>query len=651
MLQAGVLLPVNKATPWINSFILIEKRDNHGQVKLRICLDPTNLNKAVTREPYHFWTPDDIAHLLADACILTVCDCKKGYWHQTLDEASSYLTTFNTDIGRYRFTVMPFGITVTGDIFQWKLDKCFGHIKNLIVIVDDIMVIGKNDNHKDHNLAFTTLLQTARKCNVKLNYDKLKFKCTEVNFYGKTYTTDGHKPVQNKITAIIEMPPPSMKKEVQSFIGMINYLTKFLPRLTKLSKLIRELTKEKVPFNWGPEPQQSFAMLKKELVRAPVLAYYNPQKETILQMDASTKGLGSCLLQDEKPIYFASKALTKMQRGYIAIEIESLTVAWAVEKFHHFLYGCHFILEMDQKPLEAILSRSLNQATPWLQCILIRTLPYNFTVRYIPGLKNLLADCLSRLGNQEDTIKLPKLHVYQISHQLPARSDSLQEIRQATQADDELVLLKHTIMSGWPNNIKEIPQVLHPYWTFHEELTIKDGLILKGTRIVIPNKKCEAILKQIHDSHLGLTKCKLHAKQAVYWPGLNDQLEQLILNCQLCLKYSRSKRKSDEYSTLGQEVPIFPWMKLATDLFHFEGHSYLLIVDYTSWFPVVRKLTSIMAHHIPTTSNKYLLSMGGLTHWYQTTDHAMPAKFSKGWWQSITLIISRAHLTTLNQMA
>ena len=226
------------------------------------------------------------------------------------------------------------------------------------------MVIGKHHNHKDHDLAFTTLLQTARRCNVKLNYDKLKFKCTEVNFYGKTYTTDGCKPAQNKITAIVEMPPPSSKKEVQSFIGMINYLTKFSPRLTELAEPIRELVKEKVPFNWGPEHQESFTMLKKELVRAPVLAYYNPWKETVLQTDASTKGLGACLLQDEKPIYFASKALTETQRGYIAIEIKSLTVAWAVEKFHHFLYGCHFILDTDQKPLKAILSKSLNQVTP-----------------------------------------------------------------------------------------------------------------------------------------------------------------------------------------------------------------------------------------------------------------------------------------------
>ena len=169
---------------------------------------------------------------------------------------------------------------------------------------------------------------------------------------------------RTKSQLLSKLPPPSSKKEVQSFIGMINYLTKFSPRLTELAEPIRELVKEKVPFNWGPEHQESFTMLKKEIVRAPILAYYNPQKETVLQTDASTKGLGACLLQDEKPIYFTSKALTEMQRGYIAIEIESLAVAWAVKKFHHFLYGCHFILKTDQKPLEAILSKSLNQCNP-----------------------------------------------------------------------------------------------------------------------------------------------------------------------------------------------------------------------------------------------------------------------------------------------
>ena len=166
----------------------------------------------MTREPYHFCTLEDISHLLADACILTVCDCKKGYWHQMLDEASSYLTTFNTVLGRYRFTVMPFGISVAGDVFQRELDKCFGHIKNLTIIADGIMVIGKNRNHKDYDLAFTLLLKTARECNVKLNYQKLQYKCTEVIFYGNTYTTDGCKPAQNKVTAIVQMHLQDLKR-------------------------------------------------------------------------------------------------------------------------------------------------------------------------------------------------------------------------------------------------------------------------------------------------------------------------------------------------------------------------------------------------------------------------------------------------------
>ena len=156
MLKASVLKPVQEATLWINSFVLVEGNDQHGHPKLRICLDSTNLNKAIVQEPYHFKTPEDISHLLADATVLMVLDCKKGYWHQELDEESSYLTTFNTEFGKYQYTVMPFGATVMGDVFQRKLDQCFGHLHNIIVIADDIMVVGKQPNHRDHDIALTT---------------------------------------------------------------------------------------------------------------------------------------------------------------------------------------------------------------------------------------------------------------------------------------------------------------------------------------------------------------------------------------------------------------------------------------------------------------------------------------------------------------
>ena len=127
---------------------------------------------------------------------------------------------------------------------------------------------------------------------------------------------------------------------------------------------------------------------------------------------------------------------------------------------------------------------------------------------------------------------------------------------------------------------------------------MEDGLVLKGTHIVIPDNKCQATLNFIHGGHLGLNKCKLRAKDTVYWPGLNEQPEKLVLNCELCLKYSYSKHKQNPGSYLGQEIPVHPWNKLATDIFHFESSSYLLILNYTSRFPVVHKLSLMTGLHI-----------------------------------------------------
>ena len=125
MLKVRVLKPEHEVTPWINTFVLVEGKDKLGNLKFRICLDPINLNKVIVREPYHFKTSEDIAYLLVDVCIMSVCDCKKGYWYQQLDKASSFLTTFNTELGRLRCAVMPYGVTVARDVFQCKLDQCW----------------------------------------------------------------------------------------------------------------------------------------------------------------------------------------------------------------------------------------------------------------------------------------------------------------------------------------------------------------------------------------------------------------------------------------------------------------------------------------------------------------------------------------------
>ena len=212
---------------------------------------------------------------------------------------------------------MSFGATIAGDGFQCKLDECFGKIKQVIIIPDDIMIVGHKLDHSDHDQAFTNLLQTAQKCSVKLNYDKLQYKQDEVEFFGETYPTSSCKPSKDKVSAISAVPSPTNKKQVQSFIGMINYLSKFSPRMSELAEPIGELSKDKVPFNWRPEHQQTFTQMKKEISSVPVLAYYIPKKQTTLQTDASVKGLGAFVLQDDRPVYFASKALNNAQKGII----------------------------------------------------------------------------------------------------------------------------------------------------------------------------------------------------------------------------------------------------------------------------------------------------------------------------------------------
>ena len=156
-------------------------------------------------------------------------------------------------------------------------------------------------------------------------------------------------------------------------------------------------------------------------------------------------------------------------------------------------------------------------------------------------------------------------------------------------------ILSHKIGQA---QLKEVPSILESYWTLREKFTIEDGIILKGTRIVIPAKKCEAMLKLIHEGNLGLNKYSCVHMKHLCWPGLNDQLEKLILSCELCLKYPQSKYKQKSNMSSGQEIPLHPWSKVVTDIFHFEGASYLLILDYTSHFPVVFKLSSMTGQHV-----------------------------------------------------
>ena len=219
---------------------------------------------------------------------------------------------------------------------------------------------------------------------------------------------------------------------------------------------------------------------------------------------------------------------------------------------------------------------------------MIKASAYDFNVEYIPGPTNQVADCLSGLGCIKDNIVLPKLRVNAITQQLSNPDDVIQDIRLETAKDDELSLLKHVVTTGWPEQIREVPKEIQPYWTFREELTVENGLLLTSTRIIIPKVMRDWFLNELHTGHLSITKCIELAKQTMYWPGINNDIEQFMVTCQPCLKYAASNKKCPEKKNqLGQEIPVMPWTKLGTDIFTLGGVNYLLVVDYTSKFPIM----------------------------------------------------------------
>ena len=582
MESRGIITKLKEGEPtaWVNS--LVYRRKPNG--KLRICLDPKDLNKAISREHHVIPTLEEILPKLSGAKYFSIVDAKCGYWNVELDQASSYLTTFNSPFGRYRFLRMPFGLKMSQDVFQAKIDQTFEGCEGTIGIADDIVIFGKSEQEHDNHLH--GMLTRCRNTGLKLNPDKCKIKQKKIKFYGVICGEDGVQPDPSKVSALKQMAPPTNKQELQAFLGLATYMGPFISDLSTLTAPLRELVKENSLFDWNSAHQQAFDAIKNAINAEAALAYYDPTKEVTLQVDASSTGLGAALLQDKKPIAFASKALTDTESRYANIERELLAVVYGCERFHTYLYGRSFIAESDHKPLEAIQLKNLMSAPPRLQRMLLRLQPYDVTIKYRPGKQVLVADALSRLS-PEEKIPIPDLNV-EIHDVCPQfSSECLQRIRAETAKDPELSALKEVVYNGWPTTVRELPSLIRPYWTFREELSIEDSLIFKGHRIVVPQALQGETLSKLHTSHQGIEKTKLRARSSVFWRNLNSDIEEMTKSCAICQELQPKQAREPLIQT---EVPPRPWHTVGTDIFYLDDDEFLLIADYYTKYPFVRKI-------------------------------------------------------------
>ena len=520
---------------------------------------------------------------LLGACIFSKLDANHGYWQVPLAEESQLLTTFNSPFGRYCFKRMPFGIRSAQEVFQKRMSQLLGDLPGVETDIDDILVWGTNQ--QEHNRRLMAVLDRCQKLNLTLNQDKCRFSAPEVSYIGHILNADSVQPDPEKVRAIQEMPPPTDKKGVERLLGTINYLAKFIPNMSTETHPIRELLKSDVRFCWEKPQEKAFDKIKAILSAEPVLTFYDVHKPVIISCDASQSGLGAILLQDTKPIAYASRALTDAETRYAQIEKELLAVVFAFNHFHQYVYGKEVKVELDHKPLESITKKPLSAAPHRLQRMLLQLQRYTFTLVYKPGKEMVLADTLSRAyikGNpdidlEEDLICAVNL----VMDNLPVSDPKLKTIHDATENDSTMTKLRNTMKYGWPEKRSETPQELKGYWNFREELSEAQGIILKSDKIVIPVSLRKDMLEKIHASHLGMVKCKQRARDVLFWPGMGKDIEETIAKCDTCLQCQSSNPKEPMIS---ENPPTRPWEAVSTDLFSWNGEDYLLVVDSYSHY-------------------------------------------------------------------
>ena len=550
MESMGVISKVDEPTPWCAGMVVVPKKSG----KVRICVDLKPLNESVLREVHPLPKVDETLAQLTGARMFSKLDANSGFWQIPLAKESRLLTTFITPFGRYCFNKLPFGISSAPEHFQKRMSAILERTHGVVCQMDDVLVFGSTQ--EEHNSRLITVLEKIQNARVTLNPEKCEFSCKKIKFLGHVIDETGIKADPEKTSAIRQMQAPTNVSELRRFLGMVNQLGKFSPNLATLTQPLRELLSKKHTWAWDPNQEEAFRTVKEDLSQERTLALYNPQKNLKISADASSYGLGAVLLQKEdsewQPVAFASRSMTETEHHYAQIEKEALATTWACEKFSTYVLGKPFMIETDHKPLVPLLgTKHLDSLPPRVLRFRLRLARFTYSIVHVPGKLLYTADTLSRspLTTSSDASleELAELAMHSCIAHLPASPDRCCKYKAAQHADPLLSLVIKYCHTSWPGKSK-VNEAIAPYWEAQGMLTLKDDLLLYGSRIVVPASMQQETLMKLHEGHLGIERCRLRARVSVWWPGISKQIEKMVHNCPHCTR-ERKPRKEPLLST------------------------------------------------------------------------------------------------------
>lgn len=595
-----IITPVTEPTDWCAPIVVAPKKGSSG---VRLCIDMSRLNASVRRELYQSSTPAECVAGIASeqARFFGVFDALKGYHQCPLDAQSQPLTTFTTPFGRYMFRRAPYGVASISEHYNRRMDQAFQGLPGTQRLVDDVIVYGATrEQFLERVSAF---LQRCREHGVSLNRDKVQFLQPEVKFAGFIVGGDGYRPDPALSAALADFPVPKDIHALRGFFGLANQIAAFSDEVAKHLLPLRQLLSAKREFVWDEGHSAAFFKARAALSESPSLAYYDPRRKTRLSTDASRlHGMGFILQQQQEDgtwrvIQAGSRFLADAETRYAAVELELAAVAWAFRKCRLFLSGLpHFDVVVDHRPLVPILnSKTLDQLeNPRLQRLKMKLGELGaFTAQWTRGRDHHAADALSRsptaaageedeVDKEADEVGAPAVFTVSIGDDL-----RLEEVRKAAEEDEVAQLLLHTVRSGFPDRKSDLPPELRAYWTVHDQLAVDDGLVVYGRRLVIPAALRRRVLRELHASHLGKEKTKQRARQIVYWPGMDNEVENVTRGCSACQQELPSQPQEP---LMRRADPTRPFEMISMDFADHGGAKFLVTVDHYSGWQFVHEM-------------------------------------------------------------
>ena len=604
--QQGIIEKVEGPTPWVSPLVAIPKKN--GDV--RLCVDMRMANKAIKRERHPSPTIDDLIHTLNGATIFSKLDLRAGYHQLQLAPESRYITTFATHKGLRRYARLNFGTNSASEIFQNAIFELIQDIPGALNISDDVIIFGKTQ--ADHDKALQAVFQRFSDANVTLHKKKCELNKDSITFFGFVFSGDGISPDPKKVEAIKNVEPPTSKTGVRSFLGMANYCAKFIPSFSDISQPLRELTKDDSTFQWTEEHKRAFDKIKEILSSTPVMAYFDPAKETELVTDASPVGLSAILVQkcpktkNRRVVAYVSRSLTDVESRYSQTEKEALAIVWSVERLHTYLYGSHFALYTDCKPVQLIFGNPKSKPPARIERWNLRLQGYEFDIIHTKGTSNP-SDFLSRHGRsraseKEEHNPMAEEYVNFLSSHAVPKAMTLEEIQEATSADTTLQYVARVIReNNWSPTGQAVPEDIRQaevrkFAKVRGELTVNANadILLRGSRIVVPLSLRQRVITLAHEGHQDLVKTKKLLREKVWFPGIDDQVKEDISKCTACQANSSSSSPDPlQMSTL----PPSAWHTVHIDFCGpFPSGEYLIVaIDAYSRFPEVEILHSTSA--------------------------------------------------------